>query len=349
MGIQEFIIYAQLIRRRWKPIVGLVLGTMVTLVCLYIFAPRVYLASARLHVIASPPSVTTLYGGFHSDGFREEVAYTQGTFVEILKSRIVAQRTIEATGAPLSVEELQERTEIEIESDFIKLTITDDSTADEAAQLTNELAAEALAYYGELLATSSDASGRFVSAQLELARQELDRAQTNLMRFKIENKVGSLDDDVYQQTSLIRSLNYAHDDALASNDTAKANTYAALIAQRERELQSLLNLGAEYQALETAVAQASDTYSYLLDKEAEAKITENQIRNVSFILMVEPATPPRQSTSSFSTSILVLGGALSLVLGVAIAFVWEYIEANSIRQEGAQADSLPQQQPTYVD
>lgn len=347
MGIQEFIIYAQVIRRRWKPIVGLFLGTMVTLVILSILATRVYLASVRLHVIAPPPSVTTLYGSFRSGGFRDEVVYTQGTFIQILKSRVVACRTIEATGAPLGVEELQERTEIEVESDFIKLTVTDDSTADEAAQLANELAAEALIYYGELLATSSDASGGFISVQLELARQELDRAQTDLMRFKIENKIGSLDDDISQQTGLIRSLNYAHDDALAANDTIKANVYDALIAQREQELQSLLNLSAEYHALETAVAQASSTHSYLLSKEAEAKIIENQIRNVSFILVVEPAMPPRQSTSSFSKTILALGGVLSLVLGVAVAFVWEYIETSDIqiRGEETRVDSLPPRQP----
>ena len=52
VGIQEFIIYAQVIKRRWKPIVGLFLGTMVTLIIISILAPRVYVASARLQVIA---------------------------------------------------------------------------------------------------------------------------------------------------------------------------------------------------------------------------------------------------------------------------------------------------------
>ena len=327
--------------------VGLFLGTMVTLVIISIFAPRVYLASAQLQVIAPSPGTITLYGGFRSGGFRDEIAYTQNTFIEILTGWVVAWRTVEAIDTRLSSEELQERTEVSVESDFIGLTVTGD-TPDEAAQLANGLAAEALAYYGELLARSSGASREFISAQLELARQELDRAQVALMQFKIENKIGPLDNDIGQQTSLIRSLRRSRDDAMAGSDIPKANAYDVLIAQREQELQTLLNLSAQYQALEMAVAQASSTYDYLLSKEAEAKITENQIRNVSFIQVVEPAYPPDRSTSTFSKSILALGGVLSLVLGVAVAFIWEYMETSGIWGEEASSDFLPERQPANV-
>ncbi|HID07601.1 MAG TPA: hypothetical protein EYP10_10715 [Armatimonadetes bacterium] len=347
MGIRELIIYAQVIRRRWKPVAGLFLGTMVTLIIISLFAPRVYLASARLQVIAPSPGTITLYGGFRSGGFRDEIAYTQSTFIGILKGRVVARRTIEAIDTRLNSEELQERTEITVDSDFIKLMVIGD-TPDEAAQLTNGLAAEALAYYGELLARSSGASREFISRQLELARQDLDRAQAALMQFKIENKIGSLDDDISQQTSLIRSLRRSHDDAMANNNITKANAYNALIAQRERELQALLNLSAQYQALQMAVAQASNTYDYLLSKEAEAKITENQIRNVNFIQVVEPADPPRRPISTFSKSILALGGVLSLVLGVAVAFIWEYIETSGVWQEETNSDFPALQQPAKI-
>jgi uncharacterized protein involved in exopolysaccharide biosynthesis len=347
MVIRELVLYIQVIKRRWKPIVGLFLGTMITLVILSIFAPHVYLASAQLQVIAPPPGAVTLYSGFRSGGFRDEIAYTQNTFNEILTGRVVAGRTVEAVDTHLSVEELQERTEVVVESDFIKLTVTGD-TPDEAAQLTNGLAAEALAYYGELLARSSGTSTEFISAQLELARQDLDRAQMALMQFKIESKIGSLDDDISQQTSFIRSLRRSRDDAIASNDITKANAYDVLIAQREQELQTLLNLSAQYQALQMAVAQASSTYDYLLDKEAEAKITENQTRNVSFIQVVEPASPPHRSTSTFSKAILALGGVLSLVLGVTVAFIWEYMETSRVWSEETNSDFLPERRPARV-
>ena len=351
MGIREFIRYAQVIRRRWKPLVGLFLGTMVTLLALYVLAPRAYVASSRLQVISPPPSAITLYEGYRTSAFRDEVAFTQNTFIEILKGRTVAHRTLRAIdpsldGAKLEerIDDLQERTEVVVESDFIELTVTGDAP-EETAQLVNELSNVALAYYGELLAQSSGASREFISAQLEVARQELDRAQMALMQFKIENKIGSLNDGINQQTSFIRSLRLSRDDAMASNDTTKANAYDVLIAQREQELQALLNLSAQYQALESEVAQAANTYDYLLSKEAEAQISENQISNVSFILVVEPATAPRRSISTFSKSILVLGAVLSLVLGIAVAFAWEYLETSNIRQEEAHSDSQPQQQP----
>jgi uncharacterized protein involved in exopolysaccharide biosynthesis len=319
---------------------------MVTLVILSILAPRVYLASVRLQVIAPPPGVITLYGVFRSGGFRDEIAYTQNAFIEILQSTVVTRRALEVNDIPLSVEELQARTEVELESDFIKLTVAGDGP-NKAARLANGVATEALSYYGELLARSSEMSKEFISAQRDLALQELDRAQTALMQFKIENKIGSLDDDISQQTNLIRSLNRSRDDAIASGDFTKADSYDVLISQRERELQALLSLGAQYQALQSAVTQASNTYDYLLSKEAEATITENQTSNVSFILVVEPATPPRRSTSSVGASILVLGAVLSLTLGVAVAFVWEYVESSGIRWEEKQGD-VPQHQPACV-
>jgi uncharacterized protein involved in exopolysaccharide biosynthesis len=347
MGIREFVTYAQVMKRRWKPIAGLFLGAMIAMVAIYFLAPRVYLASARLQVIAPSPGTITLYGGFKSGGFRDEVEYTRNTFVEILKSRVVARRTVESVGTQLTAEEFQENTEIIIGSDFINLTVTD-THPDEAAQLANNLAAEGLAYYGELLTKSSGTSKDFISAQLDLAHQDLNRAQTALMQFRIENKVGSIEGDISQQTSLIRSLRLSRDQAMASNNIATANAYDVLIVQREEELQTLLNLSAEYQALEAAVSQASSTYNYLLSKETEARITENQISNVNFIQVVEPAEPPSHSTSSFSKSLLALGGVLSLVLGVTIAFTWEYIETSGIWQEEGSGDLTLQQQPANV-
>ncbi len=343
MGIQEFITYAQVIKRRWKPIAGLFLGTMITLVAISFLAPRVYQASARLQVIAPSPGAITLYGGFRSGGYRDELAYTQSNFVEILKSRVVARRTVEIVDTRFKGTELQEQTEVE-SGNFIQITVTADDP-DEVTELTNTLATEALAYYGELLAQSSGTSGEFIRAQLELARQELDQAQQALMQFRIENKIGTLDGDINQQTGLIRSLRLSRDQAMANSDISKANAYDVLITQREQELQNLLNLSAEYQALQLAVEQATSTYNFLLGKEAEVKITENQISNADFIQIVEPADPPTYSISTFSNSIFALGAVLSLALGVAVAFIWEYIETGNVRQEEVRDEFVPQQQP----
>jgi len=342
MSIQELITYIQVMKRRWKPIVGLFLGTMVTLFILSTLAPQVYLATAQLQVIAPPPGAVTLYGGFRTSGFRDEVAYTQNTFIQIVQGWVVARRTIETIDTQLGTKELRERTEVTVESDFIKLTVAGDE-ANEAVQLANGLSTEALTYYGELLARSSSVSREFISTQLELARQELDYAQTDLMQFKIENKIGSLDGDIGQQTNLIRALRLSRDDAMANSDITKANAYDALIIQREKELQDLLNLSAQYQSLQSAVNQASNTYNFLLGKETDAKLAENQTSNVNFILVVEPASPPEQSTSTFKTSLLALGGVLSLILGLTIAFAWEYVETSNAQQEEDHDDSSHQQ------
>lgn len=324
MGLRELIKYVKIIKRRWIPIVVLFLTTMVTLIVISYFSPRVFVASARFQVIAPSPGTVTLYGGYRGGAFRDEIAYTQNTFIEILKSRGVARRTVEAVDTQLSVDELQTRTEVIVESDFVNFQVAGDES-EEAALLANTLFDKALVYYGELLARSSEASGEFIANQLEQARQELDQTQTALMQFKIENKLGSLEGDISQQTNLIRSLRLARDEAMANNDITKANAYDVLIEQREQELQNLLNLSARYQTLQTAVEQATTNHDFLLGKETEAKIAENQTRNVNFIQVLEPADPPSKSISSFSNSIFILGAVLSLVLGIAVAFIWEYI------------------------
>jgi uncharacterized protein involved in exopolysaccharide biosynthesis len=168
------------------------------------------------------------------------------------------------------------------------------------------------------------------------------------MQFKIENKISTLEDGISQQTGLIRALRLSRDNAMADNAIAKANAYDVLIAQREQELQNLLNLSAQYQLLEAAVKRAENTYEFLLSKEADARIAENQLSSVNFIQLVEPADPPDNSISTFKNSLFILGVVLSLALGIAVAFVWEYIESGKVQEEETQDDFLSQQQPVNI-
>jgi uncharacterized protein involved in exopolysaccharide biosynthesis len=98
-----------------------------------------------------------------------------------------------------------------------------------------------------------------------------------------------------------------------------------------------VSLSTEYSSLVTALNLARETYNLLLSKETEAKIKENQVLNVGFIQIISPAQLPRNAISPFSPKIILLSGVLSLILGVMLAFVWEYAET----QLGNVAQSVP--------
>ena len=95
------------------------------------------------------------------------------------------------------------------------------------------------------------------------------------------------------------------------------------------ELQNLLVLRPQYTALKAATSQARGTYDMLLDRQTQAKLKENEIENVGFISVLGPARKPSQPVP-FSPKMALLGAAVSLVVGVLLAFGWEYLETQNV-------------------
>ncbi|RMF27505.1 MAG: hypothetical protein D6759_17590, partial [Chloroflexi bacterium] len=114
--------------------------------------------------------------------------------------------------------------------------------------------------------------------------------------------------------------------AEAEGKLTEVATYERLIAQHERELQRLVSLNTEYVKLKADVSRAQSVYNLLLDKLTEATLKENEILNTSFVQIVEPASPPRRPISPLSPKIVVVGAIASTVLGIALAFLLEYVE-----------------------
>jgi uncharacterized protein involved in exopolysaccharide biosynthesis len=104
-----------------------------------------------------------------------------------------------------------------------------------------------------------------------------------------------------------------------------AGNYDQIIAERQRELQRLLDLSSEYDALGSTVDQAGATYSYLLDRETEAKLKENELSNVDFIRVI-PARERSHPLPRVNLKVILLGLVVSLVLGIMLAFLLEYLE-----------------------
>jgi uncharacterized protein involved in exopolysaccharide biosynthesis len=343
MFLRDLIVYARIVRRRWRLIVVLFVVTVVTTTLLSLRAKPFYRAWVKLQVGAAPPTDVSLYQSFRYDELQNQVAYTRAAFTELLSDRGLAWRTLSKVETTVGAEDLLAQTTVEAESgsNFVSVGVSA-GTPEEAQVLANTLVEEALSYYGSLQAQSATAAREFISRELEAGREELSDAERALMQFKIENKIGSLDDDIRQRQNLVLSLLIARDTALAEGDLEKAANYDHIIAERQKELQELVGLSSEYESLVTTVNLTRGTYNLLLSKETEARIKENEILSVGFIQIVSPAQLPTKAISSFDPKIIVLSGVVSLIIGVILAFVWEYVET----QLGAARQALPTQAAT---
>jgi len=348
MNLEDLLIYWRILRKRlW--LIGLLVGTTIgtMLVVMYIAEP-VYEASVRFQVRTPPSGDVVLFGEFKQPTAREEIAYAHSEFVDVLTSLAVAWDVVEELGLEdLRGNELATRITVEdVQGSTLTKVSVSANDPQLAADLVNTLMRLALRRYGEIRARSATMAREFIQQQLEIVGQQLDQAEQELIAFKIEHKVGGLDGLIASQQGLIRSLNLERDQALATGQTSVAAAYDRLIAEREAELQQLIGLSTTYTQLERTVDQLQGTYGLLLEKETEAQLKENEILNVSFIQVIGEARVPSKPKPPIRWSTVALGGVVSLITGIMIAFVWEYVERG---QQPELTSTTPAESPVSED
>jgi len=331
MKIQELLIYWQVIKKRlW--LIGLLMGVTLGVMLLVSFLSKpVYRATTSFEVTAPLPAEVSLFRGeFKTPSSTDELARTTNNFVAVLQSEFVVGQVIEELDLDMESDEFIEQIVIEPDenSSFIKLRVT----AQEpklAAAIANTLLDKASRYFGELSAGSITADKEFIQQQLQETKDELDEARAVLIQFQLENRIGLIDQLLMSQHTLIRQLNLGRDEELAKGNQGTADSYDLIIAKRERELQDLILLSSEYWVLQGVLRRIETTYSSLLDKETEAKFKENEILSARFIRVI-PAREPSRPLPRVNVKVLLLGGIVSLVLGIMIAFTLEYSDRAAV-------------------
>jgi uncharacterized protein YdcH (DUF465 family) len=198
-------------------------------------------------------------------------------------------------------------------------------------------------YYGQLLAGPSASARAFISTQVKDTLHELQVAQQVLADFKTEHQVGDLPAEIESQRNIVSNLIVESSKAIAANQTGQASAYNELITQRQAELQRLTALSDEYEALQSNIKRAESNYGFLVDKETEAKLTENEVLGTGFIQVAEQAYPPNEPVSPFDIKIFALGIMLSLVVSILLAFGLEYAESRRPKRSHEEASSSPAQ------
>jgi uncharacterized protein involved in exopolysaccharide biosynthesis len=101
--------------------------------------------------------------------------------------------------------------------------------------------------------------------------------------------------------------------------------YDDMIAERTAELQDVLALTSEYNALGQDLARAQANYSFLWDKENEARLKQLQAEELGYIQVTEPARKPDAPVPSKTMELLLVGGAVSILTGFVLSFLLEFL------------------------
>lgn len=336
--------YLSVIQRWWWVIVGLCAATIGSMLVIAFLTETMYQATVTIQVSAPPPQEAPLYSEFGRQALYEEIQQNRTSFNEfLLEGGLIPQVLDMLPDVPLNTAELQENVTIDLPDNSqlmrIQVRTGDPKTA---ALLANTLVELGLQQYGKLRAQSTASALEFIKRQLEEARTELHTAETDLSQFQIANKIGALDSAINGQYDALRNLGIQRDLASSEGNPAKAQALDDIILDREADLQTMIALSAEYDELRDRVERTRATVNFLLDKEVEAQIKENQILDVGFIQIITPAQPPRRPIASINSSLIGLGALGSILAGILLAFLLEYLKLSSTSQSSQKRTERPE-------
>jgi uncharacterized protein involved in exopolysaccharide biosynthesis len=327
MMTKDILKYLKIIRKWWLVILLLVASTVGTLVTIPFLTEPQYEATVTIQVSAPPPQEVPLYSSYNRQYLQVEIDRTRSSFSEFVLEGDIPYRAVEALpDIQMGGAELRDRIEIEIPEDgqLMRISIRA-SDPQKAALLADTVVDIGLTQYGLLLAQSTVNTRKFIEQELDLARTELRTAGADLTQFQVTHKIGSFSSAINSQHDILRSLVLQYDLARAGADSVKAAALDEVIKEREIELQNLIGLSVEYSELADHVDRVRATYNYLLDRRTEAQIKENQILELDTIQTIIPARPPSRPIAVISAKIIVLGGVVSLLMGMLLTFLLEYL------------------------
>lgn len=332
MQAQDVLKYLKIIQKWWWVIFLLVGTTASTMLAILYLTEAEYEATTTLQVSAPPPQEVPLYSQFGRQALRDEIAQTQTSFGEFLMEGDAAWRVLETLpDIPMTGRELRDKMIVEVPDNSQLVYVRIHAPEPEmSALLANTLVEIGLRGYGQFLANPTASTRDFIDQELEVARTELSAAEVELAQFRIDNKVGDLNEAINGQYNLIKSLRIQSDLARAEGEVAKAQSIDEAILEREAELQNMIGASARYNELVDRVDRARSTYTFLLDKQTESRIKENQILELGSIQVITPARVPQQPLSAISPRLVILGVIASLMAGVLLTFLLEYLEMSGI-------------------
>ena len=363
----EILNYIRIVRKRWWIVALLFVATIAVILVNAFREKPVYRAYVKLQVIAPESQEVSLFTTVRTVTTDEEIVGVQVQFDAALHSYYVAWQTINDLNLGITAAELLEGLTVTAEDEFLNVTFTADNPINVEAIATRHVE-NAFTYYAQVRAKSATVALQFIQQQLSDEDKALAAAHAELLTFKVTHNLDSLSQEVLAIQSQVRQLQLERaklvvererTEAIAAKyreEAAKADPenptvdyatlaigedialagilaeearYDKLIEEQKTRLEELLKLTVENEALVRAVSRSQSNYNFLADKETEARLKQSQANNVSFIQIVEPARMPDQPAPSRTPKFLAVGVVLSLIAGIILAFVLEFLSVLS--------------------
>ncbi len=112
----------------------------------------------------------------------------------------------------------------------------------------------------------------------------------------------------------------------AVGQQTRADSAYALLAKHQTNLASLMTISGKQQKLTEVVQEKQDNRDFLSAKAREAQLKVSQSRNIGYLQVVGSPSTPRSQLSTRTLRTALLGGGLSLIAGVILVFVLEFLE-----------------------
>jgi uncharacterized protein involved in exopolysaccharide biosynthesis len=204
----------------------------------------------------------------------------------------------------------------------------------------DSLERELNAYQDIIRALEAQRDAASVEEQKALAVAQSYRAEAQKAQAELDKLSETAASRAYYQETARRFLQLAAEqDAAAAGHRAARAELDQQISQKESELLALIGLREKYDQLNREVALAEQDYNFLLAKENEARLKEAAALQVGYIQITEPARTPDAPAQSNLPRLAAVGGVTSLMVGIILAFVLEFIEglSGALRRRGRTA------------
>lgn len=180
-----------IIRRRWWLIALLVGAAAVVALIAGLLARPSYRSSERLQVNILDQQEVTLFTRLPSSGAVDQMSIILTDFGDIVRSSLIAWRTIDDLDLGMSAQDLLKDLEVNIAGEFMTISY-EGSTAEQAQQVLSRHVENAIDYYQSLSARPSQSTGQFLAAAMDRQSQAVAAAQSALQQFQLQYNISDL-------------------------------------------------------------------------------------------------------------------------------------------------------------
>ena len=201
----------------------------------------------------------------------------------------------------------------------------------EGARIVNTVAQVYIDYRYQASLSKTRGAYNFIAEQVKIAQQKLGDSDRALREFKQKEKMA----DLTAETSYILSRLSALDASLSGELAEYPEKDPRVVRTKEEiqrltaKLESLPQKELELARLARAVKSNEEIYLILLRKLEDARISEvAEMQGMGSAMVIDPAVPPPYPIRRKRVMFILLGGMMSLVFGMGMAFFAEYRDSS---------------------